>query len=239
MASGQKLFGGSLQFIDAVPCARRVGLRVLGRSREMGEPCLGNARALSLPSSSLGSACRRLRKKSTIRPVWRERGVVVIIAYKLVKGVLWMIFATALVVSIHLGLADRVVGISEVLRLHARPWSLEAASLVLRASTRHALWTLTLALYADGVLTLVEGWALFHGKWWGAWLVVVATGSLLPFEVNAFARHPHAVRAFLLLVNALIVVYLARVASQHARSRPPERPDPEPGAFPPGASPPG
>ncbi len=169
----------------------------------------------------------------------RERGVVVIIAYKLVKGALWMIFASALVVSIHLGLADRVVGISEVLRLHARPWSLEAAKLVLRASTLHALWTLTLALYADGALTLVEGWALFHGKWWGPWLVVVATGSLLPFEVHALARHPHAVRAILLLINLLIVVYLARVASLHARPRPRAPRDPESGAFPPGALPPG
>ena len=46
--------------------------------------------------------------------------------------------------------------------------------------------------------------------------VAAATGALLPFEVVALARHPHAVRAVLLLVNAAIVLYLARVASRHA-----------------------
>jgi uncharacterized membrane protein (DUF2068 family) len=147
----------------------------------------------------------------------RDRGVVLIIVYKAVKGALWFVLATVIAVLVHANLADHVAGMAEVLRLHARPWSLELAKLLLHASTRHALWTLVTALYADGTLTLVEGWALYHGRWWGPWLVVVATGALLPYEVFSLIRHPRAVRLVLLLVNATIVVYLARVASQHAR----------------------
>jgi hypothetical protein len=38
---------------------------------------------------------------------------------------------------------------------------------------------------ADGLFSLLEGWALFHGRWWGPWLVVIGTSALLPFEVVA------------------------------------------------------
>jgi uncharacterized membrane protein (DUF2068 family) len=163
----------------------------------------------------------------------RDRGVVLIIVYKVVKGCLWFVLATVIAVLLRLHLADHVAGAAEVLRLHARPWSIELAKLLLHASSRHALWTLVTALYADGTLTLIEGWALFHGRWWGPWLVVVATGALLPFEVAALARHPHLVRAVLLLVNAAIVVYLARVASRHGRATVTRPAPPDRGSGPP------
>lgn len=165
--------------------------------------------------------------------VRRDRGVVLIIVYKAVKGGLWFVLATAIAVLVRLHLADHVAGAAEVLRLHARPWSIELANLLVRASSRHALWTLVIALYADGTVTLVEGWALFHGRWWGPWLVVVATGALLPFEVVSLVRHPHVVRAALLLVNAAIVVYLARVASHHARATVTRPAPPDRGSSPP------
>jgi len=159
-----------------------------------------------------------VRVTSDALAVRRDRGVVLIILYKGIKGSLWLVLATVIAALVHLDLADRVAGTAEVLRLHARPWSIELAKLLLRASSRHALWVLVTALYADGSLTLVEGWALYHGRWWGPWLVVAATGALLPLEVVSLFRHPHFVRAVLLLVNAAIVVYLARVASRHARA---------------------
>jgi uncharacterized membrane protein (DUF2068 family) len=118
-----------------------------------------------------------------------------------------------------MGLGDRLLGLAAQLRHHAHAWSLYLADLAVRASSRRALWTIVVALLADGSLTLVEGWALLHGHWWGPWLVVVATGSLLPFEVLALARHPHVVRAIVFVVNIVIVVYLARKALREARVR--------------------
>jgi uncharacterized membrane protein (DUF2068 family) len=113
------------------------------------------------------------------------------------------------------------------LRHHSGAWSLRLADLVVRAASRRGLWTIVVALLADGALSLVEGWALVHGHWWGPWLVVVATGSLLPFEVLALLRHPHAVRAAVFLANVVIVAYLARKAMHERRLRrldPLERP---------------
>lgn len=149
----------------------------------------------------------------------RERGLVLIIAYKLVKGGLWLVFATVLVVLMHAGLGARLLGLADELRHHSRAWSLELADVVTRAASRRGLWTLVVALLADGSVSLLEGWALVHGHWWGPWLVVVATGSLLPFEVVSFVRRPRFVRAALFVVNAAIVWYLARKALRDHRER--------------------
>jgi len=146
--------------------------------------------------------------------VWvkRERGLVLIIAYKLIKGVLWFVIASALLVMMRMGLSARLEGAAEHLRHHSQAWAIELAELLTRASTPRGLVTIVIALFADGTLTLVEGWALIYGHWWGPWLVVVATGSLLPFEVVSLARHPHVGRALILVVNVAIVAYLIRTA---------------------------
>jgi uncharacterized membrane protein (DUF2068 family) len=170
--------------------------------------------------------------------VRRERGLLVIIVYKLVKGSLWLIFAGTMLVLMRMGLGDRLLGLAHHLRLHAHPWSLALADVAVRASSRRALWTITVALVADGVLTLVEGWSLLHGRWWGPWLVVVATGSLLPFEIVALARHRHVIRAVVLAVNIAIVVYLSRKAAREHRLRRLARRDEGRASSPPRAWPP-
>jgi len=157
--------------------------------------------------------------QNTIAGVRRERGLAIIIGYKLIKGGLWLVLAVTLLVLMQMGIGDEILGISEHVRHHSGAWSLELADLLVRASTRRGLWTLFVALIADGALTLVEAWALIRGHWWGPWLVVVATGSLLPFEVVALLRHPHVSRVLLFAVNLLIVWYLGRKALREHRER--------------------
>jgi uncharacterized membrane protein (DUF2068 family) len=151
--------------------------------------------------------------------VRRERALLLIIVYKLGKGGLWLVLSAAILVAMNMGLGNRLLGLAAHLRHHSQAWSLELADLVVRAASKRGLKTITVALFADGVLSLVEGWALLHGHWWGPWLVVAATGSLLPFEVVALARRPHAIRAALLVLNAVIVAYLVRKALRERRGR--------------------
>ena len=139
----------------------------------------------------------------------RARGLVLVIGYKLGKGLLEIALGVAFVLAIRMGIGEDLVAIAEHLRHHARAWSIELARLVMRAARPRALWTIAVALSADGVFSLFEGWSLVRGWWWGPWLVVVATSALLPFEVVALVREPHVARAVVLAINAAIVVYLA------------------------------
>jgi uncharacterized membrane protein (DUF2068 family) len=147
----------------------------------------------------------------------RERALVLIIAYKFVKGGLWLVLALGMVIAMRMGLGEHLVGLARQLRHNTHAWSLALARLILRAATRRGLWTVVVALTADGITSLVEGWALFHGRWWGPWLVVATTGSLLPFEIVALVRHPHLVRFALFALNMAIVLYLSRKAMRERR----------------------
>jgi uncharacterized membrane protein (DUF2068 family) len=148
-----------------------------------------------------------------------ERGLTLIIAYKLVKGGLWLALDPVLIGLGRIGLADRLVGFAEHLGHHAGAWSLELAHLVVRAGSLGGWWTIVIALAGDGTLSVVEGWALLRGRWWAPWLVVLSTGSLLPFELAALARRRNPVRAAVLAANLAIVVYLARKALRDRRER--------------------
>jgi uncharacterized membrane protein (DUF2068 family) len=139
----------------------------------------------------------------------------VIIAYKVLKGSVGLAMALALIVLL---LAHATAPLESIgARVHQHftgAWSVELAKALLSAAEPRHLWLVALALALDGSFTLLEGWALYHAHWWGPWLVVLATSSLLPFEIAALLRKVHVGRVIVFAVNVAIVLYLARRALQ-------------------------
>jgi uncharacterized membrane protein (DUF2068 family) len=72
-------------------------------------------------------------------------------------------------------------------------------------------------LYAT--LFIVEGAGLWSGRRWAEYLTVIATGSLLPFEVYELFRKPTIPRGTALVINLLIVIYLIIVVRRQSASR--------------------
>lgn len=68
------------------------------------------------------------------------------------------------------------------------------------------------------LLFAVEGVGLLARKRWAEWLTVVATASLIPFEVWEVAHRPGNVKLLVIVVNVAVVYFLVR----HLASRPPE-----------------
>jgi uncharacterized membrane protein (DUF2068 family) len=60
-----------------------------------------------------------------------------------------------------------------------------------------------------GALELVEGVGLWLDKLWAEYLTVIATSLLIPFEVYELVHKPGPVKAAGIVVNVLIVIYLA------------------------------
>jgi uncharacterized membrane protein (DUF2068 family) len=142
-----------------------------------------------------------------------DAGVRLITLYKLLKGGVALAGALALAVLLLAHATGPIEALGHEIRHHfAGAWSVELAKLLLSAAQPHHLWLVALALTLDGGLTLVEAWALRRGHWWGAWLVVIATSSLVPFEIVALVHAVHFTRVVVLLVNVAIVVYLVRRA---------------------------
>jgi uncharacterized membrane protein (DUF2068 family) len=149
-----------------------------------------------------------------------ELGLRLIIIYKLAKAAGEFLLALALVVVLLGGKADTVREFALALSGHVTgAWSVRLTDLLVGAAISHYVELTILALLLDGGLTLFEGWALFHAFTWAPWLVVIATGSLLPLEMFELARRLRAGRLLILLVNLTIVNYLGVRAAREVRAR--------------------
>jgi uncharacterized membrane protein (DUF2068 family) len=157
-----------------------------------------------------------------VAPIPRnDAGLRLITAYKLVKGVGQLALAVVLFAAVELGVAvDWLRDAVFFARHHfASATSVKLAELLLQIATPKHLGLTALALALDGALTTCEGVALSRRLWWAPWLVVVATGSFLPYEVYELIREPRGGRLLLFALNALVVVYLASRALRERRER--------------------
>jgi uncharacterized membrane protein (DUF2068 family) len=136
-----------------------------------------------------------------------------IVLYKLLKAVAQIALGVVLFAMVLAGRADALQGLAETLRHHAsQAWALRAASFLVRVATPRYVELTAAALLLDGALSGVESWALHTRRWWAEWLVVVASGSLLPYELYELVKHVRVGRLVVFVVNFVIVVYLARRA---------------------------
>ncbi len=141
----------------------------------------------------------------------RPAGLRLIIAYKAVKAVA-QLAGTALLLA--LATRRHEAGVHAFLQWVAAElpagWSVRAAGLLAAAGRPHTLHLAALGLALDGTLTAVEGWSLWRGYGWGPWLVVVATGTPIPYELYEIARRVRPVRIAITAITVAVVVYLAR-----------------------------
>jgi uncharacterized membrane protein (DUF2068 family) len=141
----------------------------------------------------------------------RDPGISAIIAYKLVKAVGEAALGVLALYLVFRGAEAGAATLAEMLLEHfTRDWALTVATFIVRSGTSGHIKFVAGAAFADAILSAVEGLALRAGRWWAPWLVVIATGSLLPWEVWELFRHPHWPRLVLLILNVAVVVYLLR-----------------------------
>lgn len=146
----------------------------------------------------------------------RAVGLQAIIAYKLFKAVAEALVGVLMIYLLASGAEAGAATLAEVLLEHsARAWALKVATLlVVTATTRH-VEIAAAGAFVDAILSAVEGLALRAGKWWAPWLVVFATGALLPWELFEIVKKPTWVRTLLLLLNFAVVVYLVQGVRKH------------------------
>ena len=152
--------------------------------------------------------------------VTREPVLKLIIAYKLGRAGLAVLAAVTLVVLLLAGLDAPVREFAARLHDHAvSALAVSLSSLLMSALEPNHIVVVTVALLLDGGVLVLEGWALWKGYRWGAWLVVAASAALLPFEVVALVHHSSLARVGVLVVNLAIVAWLLqRRIRQHLSS---------------------
>jgi len=146
-------------------------------------------------------------------------GVQLIVAYKVVKAAVQLALVGVLVALAAMGEMGWLRELARGMRQHvASRWSLELGRLIAAVTSPRGLRLTELALLLDAALAAVEGYSLWRGYHWGAWLVVIASGLPLPLEVHSILRTHRLSRVALALANAAVVAYLARRIARQRRA---------------------
>jgi uncharacterized membrane protein (DUF2068 family) len=94
----------------------------------------------------------------------------------------------------------------------------EAVSLISGIDRTH-LRAIEFGTFFYATLHTVEGLGLILGYHWAEYLVIVATGSLIPFEIYEIYRKFTVLRIALFLLNVAIVIYLVITLRKDRRER--------------------
>ena len=147
-----------------------------------------------------------------------DRGIEAIALFKMVKSAGLILIGLGALSLLSPSRAEEVREWLQDLTIRQGHSLVERALTVLGAShTKITLVALASILY--GVLFGIEGIGLWLEKRWAEWLTIIATGSLIPFELYELSRKLTWVRAGALVVNVVAVGYLVwRMRHPSARS---------------------
>lgn len=129
--------------------------------------------------------------------------------FEALKGLLVILAGFGLLAFVHRdaqAFAERLV-----VHLHLNP-ARHYPSIFIEAAGRLTdarIWLLATGAFAYSALRFAEAYGLWRARPWAQWIGIVSGGVYLPVEVIALIRRPTILKAVLLLLNALLVAYLA------------------------------
>lgn len=147
-------------------------------------------------------------------------GLAVIAVFKVTKGVLLLLLGLGLLKLLHAEIATLFSLLIEALHLNADSRLIHALVLKVDALQPHTVLVAGLVSLGYAGMLLVEGMGLWLEFTWAAYLTVVSTSLLLPFELYEVIERVSILRIGVLLLNLVIVLYLIGQLRRHTlRSR--------------------
>ena len=142
-------------------------------------------------------------------------GMVAIAVFKLCKGALLLLVGFGLLELMHADIATLFSMLLESLHINADTRLVHALMLKVDALKPHSILIAGLISLGYAALLLAEGIGLWLEVSWAAYLTVVSTSALVPFEVYELIERVTLPRIILLAVNLVIVLYLVKQLKRH------------------------
>jgi uncharacterized membrane protein (DUF2068 family) len=135
-------------------------------------------------------------------------GLVVIAVFKVAKGLLMLLLGLGLLELMHAEIATLFSLLIEALHLNAGSRFIHDLALKVDELQPRSVLVAGLVSLAYAGLFLTEGVGLWLEFSWAAYLTVVSTSLLLPFELYEVVEQVSVLPIAVLLLNLAIVVYL-------------------------------
>jgi uncharacterized membrane protein (DUF2068 family) len=149
------------------------------------------------------------RLKGPAKGAKRDNGLLLIGLFKLVKGVGLLIAGFGLLRQLHRDVAETVLHWIEVLRVDPDNRFIHQALLRIFRVTPKQLTELSIGTFLYAGIFLTEATGLLRRRHWAEYMTLISTGLFLPLEVYEIVHHFTWIKVAVIVVNALIVIYLA------------------------------
>ena len=144
-----------------------------------------------------------------------KTGMAAIAVFKMVKGALLLFVGLGLLNLVHAEIATLFWHLLEALHLKTDSRLMHALVLKVDALQPHSVLVGGLVSLGYAGLLLVEGIGLWLERAWAAYLTVVSMSLLMPLELYEVMKQVSMVRIGVLLLNLVIVLYLASQLKRH------------------------
>lgn len=142
-------------------------------------------------------------------------GMAAIAAFKLFKAALLLLVGFGLLELMHADIASAFSLLLESLHINTDTRLVHALMLKVDALQPHSILIAGAISLGYAALLLAEGIGLWLELSWAAYLTVVSTSALVPFEVYELIERVTLPRIILLAVNLVIVLYLVKQLKRH------------------------
>jgi uncharacterized membrane protein (DUF2068 family) len=157
------------------------------------------------------------RSKTMQRGESQSRGLLLIAAFKIFKGLALLAVGIGALKLLHKDVAAQIERWIELLRVdphnHYIHWVLEKLSML----DARKLKELSVGTFFYSALFLTEGIGLALRKRWAEYFTIVSTSLFIPLEVYELAKRVTLAKGLLVLVNAGIVAYLVTELRRNAK----------------------
>jgi uncharacterized membrane protein (DUF2068 family) len=151
-----------------------------------------------------------------------SRGLLVIAAFKLLKGLILLAVGIGALTLIDRDLAAIVEHWVNVFRVDPNNHYLHTLLERCTDLSPQRLRQLSFGTFFYAALLLTEGVGLALGKRWAEYFTIIATSSFIPLEIYEIFRHANITKVVVLLINVAVVWYLVLELRRY-RGTEPER----------------
>lgn len=144
----------------------------------------------------------------SLDPTAIPRGLWMIAAYNLFKGLVLFAVGIGAVKLMHKDMAFEVERWADIFRVDHNNLYIHRLLEKLSMLNHRKLEELSVGTFAYSALHLTEGSGLLLGKRWAKYFTIISTSSFIPLEVYELTRRVSPARLVVLLLNVVVVAYL-------------------------------
>lgn len=145
------------------------------------------------------------------KPNSHIQGLRAVAALEIAKGVGAVLFGIWVLSFRNKDIGDMVANFLDLLHVDpAHEFAIKLVSMADRITPEKVVIT-AVVLFLYALVRFTEGYGLWNARTWAEWFAIISGAAYLPWEAWEFIRRPNWFHALLIVINIIVVLYIAYI----------------------------